>query len=500
MPWAAAITAVGSIAGASISSGKGSSSSGSSDTTTTTDASRTPIASQGAALDSALAGAQTVYDTRTAAGPYGNSTWAGFNPTETQAVADATQFGAGTGQTAANTTAGIGQQGGNALGTAVNTATGVANNGIGAQNGALTGALAGYATGATPVVQQPLSDALHTAATAGATAIGDYNKNLSGVISSATADPTADLTKSAQTYMNSGATQAMLDNVNGQIDTTLNEVTNPGLNRAAAMGGNLNSSRAGMAEAMANRDAALAKGNADSSILNNAYTTGLSMAASQRTAGLNTATAAASAGLTGNSSLALGTGNQDVAAANTAIGAANSGLSQDTAHQTADASARLAAAGQLNTSANTAVNANTAAINQGASAIGMQMAAGTALQANDQGASTDAYNQWKMQNEYQQGVLNDFMSNATKPTGFYNASTAATTDNSTSATPASSMGSLVAGGATALGSQFAPGGVLNSKNADGTTNRNYAPSAINNYFGGWVDSNTGQVSNDGGFS
>jgi hypothetical protein len=118
---------------------------------------------------------------------------------------------------------------------------------------------------------------------------------------------------------------------NNQINQTLTEQTVPGLNRQASMGGALNSSRAGMAEAMANENAAIAMGNADSQIYNNAYNQGLNTAAQQRTAGLNTALSGNLGGLSTNGSLAQGQQNAQIGqnefGISSQLGAANSGLS-----------------------------------------------------------------------------------------------------------------------------------------------------------------------------
>lgn len=486
----AAISAVGTIGAAVINSGsKGSAGSGSSPGTSNQDTNKvensqtqqsgahTPWDPQGTAIQGALTGAQSVYDARTAAGPYQGDMIAGRNPYTAQVSISAGQYANGEGQTAIANAGRIAGDGVGAMTPYLDHATYIASQGLGTTaNGALTGALSNIGSGSQAIVRPALSDALHSAATAGAGSIGSYDAGLASIMDNAQADPTAAITQSAKSYMDNGATQAMLDNVNGQIDKTLNETTNPGLNRQASMGGSLNSSRSAMAEAMANRDAALAKGNADAQILNNAYNTGLSTAANQRTAGMNTALAAGTAGLYGNTSLALGTGNQDISGTQTQIGAATAGLSADTARDTANSSARIAGNAQLLSGVNTGLTANQQQQTLAAGNASLLSNAGILQQSTDQADLTNAYQKWQNGNQYQQGVLNDYMSNVTKPSGYYNATqntnnasiTNTTAAGTSTSTPPSMLPQLLAGGATAIGAGLAPGGALSKYFSDGT--------------------------------
>lgn len=98
----------------------------------------------------------------------------------------------------------------------------------------------------------------------------------------ATADPTQATYQAANTYANNPAIDAQIDAAGRDISRNLGEQTLPTLNRAASAGGNLNSSRAGMAEAMATRGAQDRMADISSRIRGNAYTTGLQLGANQQ--------------------------------------------------------------------------------------------------------------------------------------------------------------------------------------------------------------------------
>lgn len=457
MPWGAVIGAGASLIGAAIKGGG----KGANSTTTqgTTEATHTPWGPQGTAITNALQGATNVYQDRANAGPYQGQLYQNINGMQDEAARGALGYAGatGTGPQAIGMANTVGVNGTNQIGQAMYNANHTAANGIGGPaNGALTGALTNIGSGQQGAVNAGLSSSLNSAATAGADSIGSYNSGLSGVMQSAMADPTHQLAGNAQEYMNSGATQQMLANANGQISRTLNESTLPGLNRQAAMGGSLNSSRAGMAEAMANTDASLSMGNADAQIMNNAYNTGLSTAAQQHTAGLNTAASAASAGLSGNSNLALGAGNQDISATQTQIGAANMGLSQQTQRDTANTAAQLSGNNQLIQGVNTGLNANQQGQNLAMGNANLLSGAGGLIQGADQGQLNANHQAWQNTNQYQQGVLNDYMANATRPQGFYNASQA---DKSTKTSPGG-LPQAILGAGVGLSGQFGQGGAL----------------------------------------
>jgi hypothetical protein len=296
-------------------------------------------------------------------------------------------------------------------------ASAMASNGTPGPNAGVMNNLNSYASGngmaGVQGMNQGLSSALNNAATTGANAIGGYNAGLSGVMGSAQQDSTAGIIGDAGQYVNSSPTQDAIGNVNRQIDQTLNEQTNPGMNRQAAAGGNLNSSRAGAAEAMNNENAAIAKGNADSQITNNAYNTGVATAASQHTAGLNTALSAAEGGLAGNTALAQGNQNTQLATqlgeTNSQIQAGNTAMGQQTSANSLNANTQLNANAQLGTAAGMGINGAASATNDATANFGLGQAAGQQQQTFDQNALNNSYQQWQMGNTYNQNVLNDFM-------------------------------------------------------------------------------------------
>jgi len=205
------------------------------------------------------------------------------------------------------------------------------------------------------------------------------------------ADPTSGLISQAGQYMNSSPVQSAINSTNAQLQQQLHEQTVPGLNRQAAMGGALNSSRAGMAEAMANEGEGIAQGNADASILNNAYNTGMGTAAGLYSNGLNTANSANMGGIQG----ALGTTGQQIGInqfnTGAQLNAANSGLSQQLGFGLGNANTQLAANGQLGTGVGMGFNGATTAGNLAAGNFALGSGGGMLQQAGDQATLNNAY-------------------------------------------------------------------------------------------------------------
>lgn len=116
---------------------------------------------------------------------------------------------------------------------------------------------------------------------------GDYQKGLGGVLTAAGGDPTQANINAARGYMNSGV-------LNDQIQAASDDVTHTlgtnlvGLNNQASAGGNLNSSRAGAAEAAMRGEAARTIGSLSAKLRGDAYTSGLQLAESARTSNLGT--------------------------------------------------------------------------------------------------------------------------------------------------------------------------------------------------------------------
>jgi hypothetical protein len=395
---AAGIGAAGAIGSAAIGSGSKGGSSG------TQNKVSEPWAPQAGYLTNGFAQAQDLFNQGQALGPYQGNTTALQNQFQQQAINSATGA-AGPGGTLAGLpgqtagTAGALQGG---AGQFMQNAQGIAQNGLGGNYGTLANILNGYANGSTPAlsINPQLSGALTSAAVNGANSLNGFTQGQQTVMNRALEDPTQQLSSQAQAYMNSSPVQSAVNSTNALIDQTLNEQTVPGLNRRAAMGGNLNSSRAGMAESMANENAALAKGNADSSILNNAFNTGLSTAAAERNAGLTTGMYAANSGLVDNTGLAQGQQNalinQGEFGTNTALQAAQLGLGG----LNSNVGAQLAANGQLGQGVGMGVNAGTAAAQQAAGNFGLLSGAGQLQQQGEQALLTNPYNQWQISAQY----------------------------------------------------------------------------------------------------
>lgn len=439
---------------------------------TTQQTTTTPWAPQGNAMQDLYGVARGVYDNRSAAGPYTGATYSGINGIQNNTANAAANWTVGGGDALAkgtSFTAGALQSGApafvnNAAATAANGTTGPAQN--------LYGWLPNYVAGNNQFnsgVDSGLAGDLGQAAQNGARMLGAFNSGLLNNAQAATADPTADLSRSAQTYANSGYAQDLMNATNADIRQTLGETT-AGLNRQASAGGALNSSRAGMAEAAANRDAARLIAQSDASIGNNAFNTGLATAAQQRTSGLNTAASANTAGIGANTSLAEGEAGRQQAGSQfdttSKLGAINTGLTQNLGYQNLDASTRLAGNAQLGTAANSGVNAGTAAGNIAAQNFSLGQGAGSIFQ-NDQNAGLqDLYAQWQRQNSYPQDILSPYAQIVQQ--GYNGASSSSSNGSATQ--PSNILGNILGGATAAQGlynNFFSPTFSSATKNAAG---------------------------------
>ena len=471
MPWgvaAAAVGAAGSIYSASQKGSGGSSSSSSA-----------PWAPQQPYLESGFQNAQDLYNQRTAQGPFSGSFYSPANATQLGSANQAAGYASGAGAALPGTTAQTAQTLQGSAGQYVNNAQSLAANGAGSLNGSLTGVLQNYATGQTPVggVSSPLSSALQTAAINGTQSLSAGQGNLQAAATNALSNQTGQTIANANQYANNPTLNAQIKAAEQPVLQTLNESTVPGLNRAASEGGNLNSSRAGMAEAMANRDAATQVGNIDATMRGNAYNNGLSLAAQQQEAGTNAAISAGSAQANSGASLGLGVGNQQLTqaglTASTQLGAANSGLASQLGSQSLNANTRLGANSQLGSGVNVGVNAATQAGTQAAGNLAIGQAAGGVAQADQNAQLQNAYNMWQQQNgSYQQGLLNSYMGAVN--TG--NGGTSTTTSN----LPTNYLGNAVGGalGGAALTAQGGPfSNLWGSGGSNGVGTAGYADNA-----------------------
>ncbi|VXD02807.1 hypothetical protein [Sphingomonas sp. 8AM] len=139
---------------------------------------------------------------------------------------------------------------------------------------------------------------------------GKAGSTIDNYLALAAEDPTASLTASARAYADDPNISGLIDASTRDVTRTLNEDTLPTLNRDASGGGNINSSRAGIAEGIARRGAEDRVADISSTIRSDAYNRGLSLAAGERANKLNAIGSAASAyqGLAGTGISALGAG------------------------------------------------------------------------------------------------------------------------------------------------------------------------------------------------
>lgn len=114
-----------------------------------------------------------------------------------------------------------------------------------------------------------------------------YNGAIDRFSSAAGADPTQSNIRSAMQYAANPAIDGMIDAASRDVSRNLFENEIPGINRAGTGSGNINSSRAGVAEGVALRGAGDRVADISSSIRGDAYNRGLSMAEGARTTNLN---------------------------------------------------------------------------------------------------------------------------------------------------------------------------------------------------------------------
>lgn len=431
-------------------------------TNTNTIQNSSPWAPQTPYIMQGLDQASQNYQTASAAGPYTGNFVAQGNGYDTQAEQAAGSYANGAGAAIPGQEASVAGAllNPNSATNYTNTAQGIANNGIGPQNSPLMNTLQNIGTGAqtTQGATPALSAALNQAGVTGANSLNGFTGGLSGAAAQAATDPTQQVMTDAQQYANSPQLQAAIASTNAQIGQTLHEQTLPGLNQQAAMGGSLNSSRAGMAEGMANEGAGIAMGNADAQLQNNALNAGLSTASGLYQSNLSQAVNANAAGVNDVGGLANTVGQNQTALnlANTSneMTAANTGINAGINYGTANANAQLAGNSQVLSglsAGNQAAQSGLAAAQGNASLLS---GAGQLQTSTDQAALQNQLDQWNMQNQYQTGILNNYMAVAGTPLG---------TTGSTSGTSGSSGPGILAGGvgaAAGLNGLFGSNGVF----------------------------------------
>lgn len=410
----------------------------------------TPWEPQGAHLNSLYGKAEQIVNDRMAAGPYKGATYSPINAIQQGGADRAAAFSGGPGATLANSTGGTAyalQSGAPAF---MNNAMSMAANGTGHGDPALSGVLNGYATGGTKLgtVDPALTTALSSAATSGAGAINNFNSGLTNAASMAASDPTVGLAASAGTYANSGYTNAAVDAANANIRQTLG-IQNAQSDQNAANRGGLNSSRAGMQIAMNNEAAARLGATNEAAIRGNAFNTGLSTAAGQRTAGLQTATAANIGGITANANLGASAAGLNQRAnefdTSSRLGAATAGIGAANATNQLDFTSKLGANAQLGTGAGLGVSAAESAMGVAGKGFDLANASGGLYQTNENAMLSDQFNKWQRDQGFAQSVLDPYARIVQTGYNGANASTSSGTNTAPSNFAADALGGAALG-------------------------------------------------------
>lgn len=139
-----------------------------------------------------------------------------------------------------------------------------------------------------------------------------YNQSIGKFAAAAGEDPTQANIAAATAYANNPATDGMIDAASRDVTRNLYENEIPGINRAGTSSGNVNSSRAGVAQGIAERGAGDRIGDISSSIRGDAYNRGLGLAEQSR--GTNLSAMGQTAGLYGQQ---MGMGLDALQAGNT---------------------------------------------------------------------------------------------------------------------------------------------------------------------------------------
>ncbi len=213
-------------------------------------------------LQEAFSQAQNIYNSQKDTPAYQGNLYTGLNNTQMAGINGIGNWVNGSGAALSNAAAQGAYQG---LGDAVsfgNNATNFAGGNFGQVPASQAGVLSSF----------------------GRQALGDYQGIQSGLnnfLTTAQNDPTQANISNAQQYANSGALQQQIDAAAGDVNHSLGTDL-VGLNNQASAGGNLNSSRAGAAEAAMRGEAARTLGNLSAQMRSNAYTTGLQLAEQAR--------------------------------------------------------------------------------------------------------------------------------------------------------------------------------------------------------------------------
>jgi len=412
---------------------------GSNKSTSKTTSSQTtqPLAWQSDKIQDLYNTAQSLFGTQYSQATPNFNTYAGLNSDELSALGNAT------------TDSGVQRANGNGLITAGNGLLSNASSGSTALNGA-TGLAGAGATGnfnhGTTQVSQNLMGSTGLTNMAGLT-------SLMNAVSGSGTDATAQNIADAKAYENSADVQNQIKAANAASDDLYQRTGVSNLNAQAVAGGNLNSSRAGAAQAIADSEQESRDATNATNILTNAYNTGLSTAEQAREANLSDSLSAAGTANYG-SSLGLQAQNDANSQTNT-----NNALQQSYIGQLADDGNSLVnsantGAGITSTGSSLVNNADSNALN-----------AGSALQQNQQSQNDANLQATLSSNQYPWTLLQNLY--GLIGSNSWGSQSNGTSTTSTTSTP--SVGSMIQGGIGSLasltsaltGSSSKSGGLLN---------------------------------------
>lgn len=307
--------------------------------TQTTASTTKPWDPQAQHLQTAFDAAQTNFDAANARPGYQGPLTAGMNDQQRAALAAASGYAQGPGAALPGQVAGVSSNLMGSAGSFAQTAGALSANGAGPANGTATGVLTNAANGAPmgtsgipgSVGQTGQIASLGTAQTLAASGQRDLNPTIQA---------------QAGGYVDENRIQGQVDAVTRDVSRTLNESTLPGLNARAAAGGNLNSARAGAAEAVARRGAEDRVADVSAGLRTAAFDTGV-QASLQANGQQNQLALGANGQAIGASGALSNLGeNQRQFDTGTTLQAATTLGSQDIANRGLDAQTRLSANGQ----------------------------------------------------------------------------------------------------------------------------------------------------------
>jgi hypothetical protein len=409
----------------------------------TTKQENAPWAVQQPYLEQGMSEAQRLYDETKDKPAYSGELSAGLNDTQNAGYQSGVNYANGTGKALAGQAA---DNAGSLMGATspyLQNAAALAAGGAGALNPTTQGVLSATANGQ-PLAQTTVAGAAGLEGQQGALATAQ------GLSAQAAQDPNGGILAAARGYVDNDLINGQVDAATRDVARTLGEETLPGLNARAMAGGNVNSARAGAAEAVARRAAEDRAADISSEIRSNAYNTGLQTALTAKGQQDSLALGALSqAASTAGALSTLGESQRQSDGANR-LSAATSLGSLSLQGQQLDASTRLQANGQLGQAALAGFDAaQSAGALQDANAT-RQVVAGDAQQADENRALQDAQTAYYAQQNYDQQKLQNYW-------GIVGQNLGSTT---TTTTPAAQGPSMIQGalGGAALGAGLMSGG------------------------------------------